>query len=68
MLLTKKSLRALDVNNYQVDTVEGHYYLLDGRRSLKRFAKRHGLVRASLYKTLLVKRQLVIQDESITVI
>lgn len=64
----RQSLRSLAVNNYQIDTTEGHYYLTDGRRSLKRFAKRHGLDRKSLFESLLTKRQLVFQDESITVI
>lgn len=69
MKLTKQNLRVLDVNNYMVIVGDdGDYYLTDGRRSLKRFAKRHGLDRKSLYETLLTKRQLVLQDESITII
>lgn len=68
MKLNKKILRALDVNNYQIDTADGHYYLTDGRRSLKRFVKRHGLDRKSFYEILHVKRQLVIEDETITII
>lgn len=55
----------LDSSNYQVSTEDGHYYLYDGRDSLKKFAKRHGVKYSLLAETLLTIGYLVINNEQI---
>lgn len=66
--MKRKDLRILDFCNYQVNTESGHYYLTDGRRSLKKFCERHGIGRAEVYKKLLIEKQMVLNSETITII
>jgi hypothetical protein len=68
-MLTKQTLKKLDCNNYQVCDIDGHYYLTDGRRSLKKFAYYNNLDYKQLLVDLATKHQVNVSiDRSITAI
>ena len=60
------NLTRLNCMNYQVDTIEGHYYLQCGLRSLWRFSKTHNINFKELCKTLLSKGYLLLADNDQT--
>lgn len=67
MTFTADQLNKLDCMNYQVDTIEGHYFLQCGRESLKRFCKEYNVNYIGLCRALLGKGQFNLGGEGVTI-